>query len=611
MRRGLIASRDDLHHLRQRLGSEPFDRIYRALQNRCSMILQTAPITQSQWQMNWAKGMWASAVLAARTAQGRILDLLIAHHIEPSPAFRDRAIEELRSLANWATWRDPGYQDLPADLCTAEAAVAVAVGLDWLWEDLGEADRSKIVQALKTKAIEPYRQAVAANAWWYTCYHSWNAVCNAGCALAALALSDEDESARAAYKQAREGLTHFLDAMGKEGGWDEGIGYWGYAMRYVLLLAEASRRQENDERLFHTRGMDATGLFPIYFTPNGRAASFGDGAVVPTYGSLYLLARQLGRQEVTWWLDTYGFHEDVQTAGWSSVGLAAIFRPDGPTPDAPALEPAKAFNPIGWAAMADQWPRPSLYAALKTGDLSAFHSQRDMNSLQVQVDGEMLLSDSGSPPYSYAYLHGDRANFYHNQAMAHNTVTVADRDHLLDGRGEITDVRSGDDFRLLAGAGGTALGEDVRFDRIVLMILGHRSHSGGALVVLDVIASPSPEKAQLFWHTYGQVEMNGGGSAGTIAGQTAQLHVAMGATAPLSVSLQRAPHNHDHRVIVASAGIANRLCIASVFSRQPLGAVRCELEGRGKLVVSAGPLTVRYEPGKTNGLAFESFEVKR
>jgi hypothetical protein len=611
MRRGLIASRDELKSLRDRLDSPPMDRIYESLQNRCAMILQSPPITQAQWQMNWAKGMWASAVQVARTAQGRILDLLIAHHIEPNLAFRDRAIEELKDLAGWTSWRDPGYADLPADLCTAEAAVAAVVGLDWLWEDLADGDRQRILQAVRTKAIEPYHQAVRKDAWWYTCYHSWNAVCNAGCGLAALALGDQDELAATAYGQAREGLRHFFDALGKEGGWDEGIGYWGYAMRYLLLLAEASWRLEKDHRLFHARGMDATGLFAIYFTPNGQPASFGDGATAPLYGSLYLLARRVGQRQVTWWLDTYAFHEDVQTAGWSSTGLAMIFRPPGPTPKKLDLEPARAFGEIGWAAMADRWPQPSFYAALKTGDLSASHSQRDMNALQVQVDAEMLLSDSGSPAYSYAYLHGNRESFYQNQAQAHNTVTVAGRDHLLDARGEIVESRGDKDFRLLVGAAGTALGEDVRFTRSVLMLLGRRSRAGEALVVLDDLGCGSPESAELFWHTYGRVELDEARAVGVITGQKGSLHVALAATAPLKVRLHKAPADHEHRVIRASAGIIERLCFASVFSRVALGPARCLEDEQARLIVAAGPLEVRFQAGAAGRWAFDSFSVRR
>ena len=97
---------------------------------------------------------------------------------------------------------------------------------------------------------------------WTSCYHSWNAVVNAGVGLAALAMSDEDADAQRPMPQARKNLRHFFDALGREGGWDEGIGYWGYAMRYVLLLAEAARRLDDDQTLLHQRGMDADRAVP-------------------------------------------------------------------------------------------------------------------------------------------------------------------------------------------------------------------------------------------------------------------------------------------------------------------------------------------------------------
>ncbi len=199
MRRGILASRQELAALRERISRRPFDGIYDALCRRCALILETPPVSESQWRTLWEHGHWSSAVTAARTAQGRILDLLIAHHIDRNVAYRDRAIEELTGLVGWSTWVDPCHNDIPADLCTAEAAVAAAVGLDWLWEDLPQADRLRVLQAIRHKAIDPYRHAVSQQTWWYTCYHNWNAVVNSGCGLAGLALGDEEPSAQEAY----------------------------------------------------------------------------------------------------------------------------------------------------------------------------------------------------------------------------------------------------------------------------------------------------------------------------------------------------------------------------------------------------------------------------
>ena len=396
MRRGILATRDELRSLRDRIATEPFDRIFDALRKRCSLIIESAPITEARWQQLWSMGHRSAAVGAAKATQGRILDLLIAHHIEPNSAYCNRAIEELKNLAGWSTWVDPCHSDLAADLCTAEAAVAAAVGLDWLWEDLSRVDRMRVLQAIRHKAIEPYHQAVKDGAWWCTCYHSWNAVVNCGCAIAGLALGDEEPQAEEVFLHARKALRYFFNALGREGGWDEGTGCWGAALRYVLLFGEAASRLVDDQRVFHERGMDVTGLFPVYFTPNGHSASFGDDTPMPVHGALYALVRHYGLNDLAWWLDTYSLSHDASTTGWSHAGLALLLRPpDVRTPETISLAPIKVFNEIGWVAMADHWPRPSFYAAAKTGDLSAYRSQRDMNAVRLQVDGEMILTDAG------------------------------------------------------------------------------------------------------------------------------------------------------------------------------------------------------------------------
>ncbi len=355
MRRAILADSEELRALSRRVSKPPFDRIYERLQKRCSMILESSPITEDQWQTLWSRGTWGAAVTAARTAQGRMLDLLIAHHIDRNVAYRDRAIEELRNLVSWSTWVDPCHNHMPADLCTAEAAVAALVGLDWLWDDLSEAERQVVLKAVREKAIKPYLRGVRQKAWWYNCYHNWNAVINSGCGLAGMVLSDEFPEAAEAHKLALAGLDEFYNALGKEGGWDEGIGYWGYAIRYLLLLAEASNRLGDDQRLLHRRGMDTTGLFPIYFTPNGQAASFGDNSAVPLHGTLYLMVKHFGMKELAWWLDTYAFHNDIRTSDWSTAGLAMLFRPaDLEIPADPKLDVVRVIRQIGWAAMADR-----------------------------------------------------------------------------------------------------------------------------------------------------------------------------------------------------------------------------------------------------------------
>ncbi|MFB3893126.1 MAG: heparinase II/III family protein [Phycisphaerae bacterium] len=598
MRRGILATREELGLLRQRIFKRPFDGIYDVLRKRCALILESSPTGEQQWRAMAAQGSYAAALLAARTAQGRIMDLAIAHHADRNPAYRDRAVEELKALISWSTWVDPVHAGQLADLCTAEAAVGAVVGLDWLWEDMTEPDRLRVLHAIRHKAVEPYHKAVSSGAWWYNIYHSWNAVVNSGCGLAGLALGDDVPMAQEAFHKAVGGLRRFFAALGREGGWDEGTGYWGYAMRYVLLLGEAAARLVDDHSIFHTRGIDATGLFPIYFTPNGQPASFGDMPSVPLLGTMYLLVKHFGLKEVTWWLDTYAFHRDVSTTDWSAAGLALLFRPaDADVPLAPDLKPLKVFNEIGWAAMADAWPRPSLYVAAKTGDSAAHNSQRDMNSIQLQAGGEMLLTDPGHGAFSAEYLSSARDRFYEVQARAHNTLTIGEEDHEPDAQGSIIEAQSGANYRWVACDAGTACGENVHYVRHVVMVVNAPTQAGRLVLVLDELVNPGGPRVDLAWHTMGRIECKQGATAGRIVGSSQELHFAMTATSPMRAALDErvlGPGRADRALRVTIQGAA-KLMVASVFSPRPLaGNVELKRNSGGEVRVKAAGVSVHF-----------------
>jgi len=609
VKRGLLASREDLRNLRSRIGRRPYDTIYDLLQKRCALILQSRPITETDWQAQHAGGVWGAALTAARAIQGRIFDLIICHHIERNDAYRDRAIEEMRLLAAWSTWLDPSHRrEDKADLCTAECCTTMALGLDWLADDLAEADRARCQHALRTKGLAAYKAAVAANDWWYTCYHNWNAVTNSGCGIGALVLADEDGEAAEVLDLARAGLEHFFAALGREGGWDEGIGYWGYALRYLLLFGIALDRIADDRMVFHQRGMEAMSQFGLYFSPRGHSASFGDSPAVPLYGALYAAADRFGSREICWWLDRWAFHRDVTTTGWSDAGLSLLLRPTEMHAEPKVkLSALKVFNEIGWAAVADHWPEPSMYVSVKTGDLSAHHSHLDMNTIQLQVDGENLLSDLGNPPMTSAYLFsGERYSFYEAQAQAHNTVVADERDHRIDAQGQILEAERGGDYRWVAAGAGAALGEMVRFNRHLVMLLDPTSGDGHTVVVLDEISNALAEKLVAYWHTFGELKFRG--RAGRIVGRQSELHFRIGATAP--VELAKGQHvlgKLTETVLSVTAEPTDDIAIATIFSRRPVKQIRLLRGARGEITLAAPTATIHFK-GSRRHLKLERIE---
>jgi hypothetical protein len=602
MKRDILAGREELQTIRGRIGRKPFDAFYEAQRQRCALILESAPITEMNWQTAWSSGTYNAALTAARGAQGRILDLAIADAIDPNQAYRSRAVEELMNLVRWSTWVDPSRTNLLVDLCTAEAAVGAVVGLDWLWEFLQEEQRRTVLDTLRDRVLRPYLKSVSDGAWWYSAVNHWNAVINSACALTGLALDDEFPEAAKVYQAGRKGLKPFFNDLGEEGGWDEGIGYWGYAMRYVLLLCEGCARLLDDQKLFQQRGMAATGLFPIYFSPNGRPASFGDSAEMPLHGTLYLLARYFKRSEIVWWLDTYSVAHDPNTIDWSRAGMALLFRPERDGVKEPKLEPMKVFHEIGWAALADTWPRPNFYVAFKTGDLATSHAQRDMNSLQLQVDGEMMLIDLGHPPDAgSSYFSRARSGFYEVQARAHNTILVGEEDQRPDAQGSIVDSQTGPDYRWVLGEAGQACGENVTFYRHVILLTNPKDGRGHTLVVLDELNQPSPEHWELFWHTGGKIDLAAGEMSGRIAGRKAHLNFALTSTLPAQTQT-------GHRVLDygradfylrLSAGGVGQSYIASVFSREPLpGGVQLKPVGKGGVMLTFAQQVLEFRSAK-------------
>lgn len=650
MRRDILASRDEMKSLRGQIAQKPFDMIYDMLRKRCAMTLESSPVTETQWRDLAAHGDASAALKAARTAQGRIIDLLVAHGIDPNPAYRDRAHEELRTLVAWSAWHEPsngnresgvgfrekmdpspdtaspnpahtGHEDSKSrtpnsviDLCTAEAGVAAVIGLDWLWNDMTEVDRLRVIHAIRHRVIEPYRHAVANKAWWYSCYHSWNAIINCGCGMAALALSDEEPAARDAYQQARAGLKHFFDALGREGGWDEGLGYWGYAMRYVLLLAEASRRTLDDQSIYHTRGMDMTGLFPVYFTPHGKHVGFGDAPAsleerVPLFGAMYLLVRHFGTREVAWWLDRYAFHRDMSTTDWSAAGLAMLFRPtDVESPVVPDLQPLKVFHEIGWAAIADSWlptpgvtaARPSFYVSVKTGDLSANHSHRDMCSLQLLAQSQVLLSDHGLAPYDVTAADQPHGELLAVEAARHNVLLAGVRDQHIDAQGQVVEAQLGRNYRWVACNAGIAAGEQVHHVRHVIVLVQPRSQVGHTLIVLDEVQNSASERLDLFWHTPGGVTLDKSGLGGTIESMGARLGFVLGGTAAMAMDVVKRESTHRSETILhVTTEPATRAAVLSVFSTEPLrGKPSVKRIASGDTQVKVGSTVLRFKASK-------------
>ena len=104
--------------------------------------------------------------------------------------FLTRARKELKELAETPHWR-PGHF-----LSCSEATTAMALGLDWLYDELTPAERDACARAIIEKGLKESLAAAEKKESWVTSGGNWGPVCHGGMALGALAIAERESDRR-------------------------------------------------------------------------------------------------------------------------------------------------------------------------------------------------------------------------------------------------------------------------------------------------------------------------------------------------------------------------------------------------------------------------------
>lgn len=113
----------------------------------------------------------------------RIFSLEYSYRLTGNKKYFDRAEKEMLSVAAFKDW-NPGHF-----LDAGEMTLGLAIGYDWLYNDLSLASRASIKEAILKKGIEPSLDEKYNN--WLAWGSNWNQVNNAGIAYGALATYED------------------------------------------------------------------------------------------------------------------------------------------------------------------------------------------------------------------------------------------------------------------------------------------------------------------------------------------------------------------------------------------------------------------------------------
>lgn len=390
----------------------------------------------------------------------RVFSFAYAYRMTGEERYLELAQADMLAACSFHTWNPSHFLDV------AEMGTAVSIGYDWLYDDLREETRHKVREALETMVIEPALELKYKRGF-YSSIGNWNQVCNCGTVLAALSLYEQDP---ARYQEIIERSIETDKEVGEkiyapDGSYPEGYAYWNYGTSFqVMMMACLESAQGTDYGIGETSGMDNTGAWMMFMEgPGGKAYNYSDGG-----SDIALLWPQ-------WYFARKYSHPDLLYGEISKISLldSGYLTNEGirliPLVMALAskLETVQAKAPTRhvWAG---QGVTPQVlvrtgwtggledkYLGIKGGKASSNHSHMDAGSFVFDAEGVRWATDLGGVgPYAAAEnamrarglslwdmdQDSGRWTFMKHNNRFHNTLTINDSDHRVDGKAELVRV---------------------------------------------------------------------------------------------------------------------------------------------------------------------------
>lgn len=416
-------------------------RVIAQLKGEADRLMQLPPVERKK------QGRRLLAV--SREALHRISVWSMMRHLENDLSYARRAEEEMRAIVQFSDWNPSHFLDV------AEMTSALAIGYDWLYQDLDAEARETIRNGIIRLGLKPGRDALRNDAWWASRDINWNQVCLGGLTIGALAVADKaPELAGELLVAARKGIPNGLSVYAPDGVYPEGPGYWSYGTVYQCMMIDALRSALGTSwEMETTPGFLESAEAQAQLTgPSGRFFNFADGREGPGFQvPLLWFASELEEPEVL--RDQKAILEarlKKPASKWMAV-FPILWWPEAFASTASATLPlawkGEGLNPV--AVFRSSWTDPNaLYLACKGGSASVSHAHMDAGSFVLEANGVRWAVDLGLQSYhdlESKGIHlwdseqdGNRWDVFRLNNRSHNTLTINNKLHRVKGTAKLT-----------------------------------------------------------------------------------------------------------------------------------------------------------------------------
>ncbi|MBR5428422.1 MAG: heparinase II/III family protein [Clostridia bacterium] len=518
----------------------------------------------------------------SRETMNRIVILGLARQVTGEEKYFTRAWEELENVCNYPDWCTGHF------LATAEMALAVSIGYDWLYEDLTGAQRDLLAETTLQYAIRPAISAVNTGKWYTTTKNNWNSICYSGVGIACMTLADRYPAEAAKYlARCFKYMPAAYENFTPDGVYIEGPGYCESGMNAIVyFIATARERFGTDFGMSELPGFRELGMFPVYISGSVGEFNFGDNRnrafyspaldwYAANYNEPLLAAHQMSGG-----VGEYAAGEPVYTESngdGRENALSALWYDRSFTGDSSQFssQPKSVYlrSDCGQELVlmrSAYLDKNAFFAGMKAGDNFINHGDLDIGTFVYDALGERWAAELGPGPYDApGYFFnppaGGRWRNYCKRAEGQNTLVI-NPDMTLDdqyalARCVFSDVEIGDD----GGACRIDLTDAYRMNGAISAVRSFAFDANtGALTVADEVKCLVKSDIYWFMHTRAAIEISEDGKTAVLTQNGKRITAVLSGDGEFSVreceSLKPNyvyPETHDgvRRLTVALTGV--------------------------------------------------------
>ncbi|ATY60555.1 Heparinase II III family [Cordyceps militaris] len=431
------------------------------------------------------------------------------------------------TLSNLPDWNPSNF------LVTADIAMTVAIGYDWVYDELTQDQRNTIELAVSNKAFTPALTASPTS--WVSHTNNWAQVTRGCLVIAALAVGDKNPAlASEIITFSMKQLNISMEQYAPDGAWFEGHSYGAYTGIFLsLMLRSMETALGTDLGLSNLPGISNYGGWLTHGFGQAGGFSWADGswlfANANTMWSVGYFAQRFNKPE---WLQTMVSH--FNTAQLASFQAFVFYDSALMTPSLlPTTSRSNQFKNVAGMTHRSSWTDTNgWFFGFMGGFNGRSHGHLDAGSFVIDYKGYRWAQLLGSDSYSLTdYFHAPtRWKYYRCRTEGANTLSISTQkqtalnfaNQIPSANNSLRWVGSFDKASRFGVANLTQAYSDVATSVLRgVVLLNDR-----VLVVRDEVRAQQPVDIATSWHTTANVTINNNQSATLEQGGIA-LHLAV------------------------------------------------------------------------------------